>query len=274
MDPLLHNRDAGAAQQRRGKWFVVGSALFVLLAWGQGCSSDPSSFGDEEVYDDFDAAVEEPDAEEADVMPLDAGIDVGPDVQMTDAGGCPVLAFPSGVSIQTIPDATMTAVYQSIADNKNYPLPQCFIDTDNMIDLQTGNKLTVDSNASMNFTFREFVGTSLGYTRKVLLSPTLVMKIQKFRENLGRGVRISSGYRSPQHQRAVCRGICGKDACPGLCAARSRHSWGDAVDIGELPTKTHSDAACAANVNYVYLEGDHTHIDLNPEHKICTVDIL
>jgi hypothetical protein len=40
------------------------------------------------------------------------------------------------------------------------------------------------------------------------------------------------------------------------------------------PTKVYSDAACRALFNYVFREGDHLHVDLNPAHAICTVDIL
>jgi hypothetical protein len=68
--------------------------------------------------------------------------------------------------------------------------------------------------------------------------------------------------------------LCGQDSCPGTCAERSRHSWGDAADVGVYPTQAQADAACKAQFNYVYLEGNHLHLDLNPEHAICTVNIL
>jgi uncharacterized protein YcbK (DUF882 family) len=85
---------------------------------------------------------------------------------------------------------------------------------------------------------------------------------------------VTSGYRSPAHQRATCQDLCGRDSCSGTCAARSRHSWGDAVDLGVYPTKTQANAACTAKFNYIYLEGNHLHLDLNPTHAICTEDIL
>ena len=108
----------------------------------------------------------------------------------------------------------------------------------------------------------------------MLLSSELVAKLDAYREALGESVGLTSGYRSPAHQRAVCRGLCGADSCPGTCAARSRHSWGDAADHGVPPSSHYADAACSAKFNFVFREGDHMHLDLDPEHPICTVSIL
>lgn len=188
--------------------------------------------------------------------------------------GCQPLTFPSGVTFATKPDEALTAEYVSIAQEPNYPLPKCFIDTDDLVDPKTSQSYDVDVDVGKYFTMRELVGTSLKYTKRVLLSPTLVEKLDRYREALAQSVALTSGYRSPAHQRAVCQSICGKDVCPGICAERSRHSWGDAADHGVTPTKKYSDAGCVADFNYVYREGNHMHLDLNPQHTICTVDVL
>lgn len=189
-------------------------------------------------------------------------------------GGCPVLAFPSGIQIRTKEDAKMTAEYASISDEGSYPLPKCFIDVDDLYDPAAGTTYDVSVMVGKHFALSELVGTELPYSHKVLVSPTLVQKLDAYRDALGEAVDLSSGYRSPEHQRAVCQSLCGHDSCSGTCAARSRHSWGDAADHGVTPTKKYSDAGCKARFNYVYREGNHVHLDLNPDHAICTVDIL
>jgi hypothetical protein len=202
-------------------------------------------------------------------QPNDAG-------QKPDAkpAGCEVLTFPSGVSFRTRTDAAMSKTYESISDKGDYPQPKCFIDVDDLSDPKTGTKYSLNVKVSEYFTLEEFVGTGLSYSRLVLLDPDLVAKVDDLRKNLNRSVALSSGYRSPAHQRATCRSICGKDFCPGVCAERSRHSWGDAADFPEVPTKALGDTACKSKFNYVYRERDHLHVDLNPAHPICTIDVL
>jgi hypothetical protein len=198
-----------------------------------------------------------------------------------------------------VPDVALTKTYASISDNKSYPKPLCFIDTAALVDPVAKKTYDTSAQVSPHFQLKELVQTELSYSKRVLLSPTLIAKLEAFRAALGgESVNISSGYRSPAHQRAVCQSICGKDSCPGLCAARSghesfpqmdwqtarwcaglcaarsRHSWGDAADIGVVPTNRYGDAGCAAKFNFVYQEGNHLHLDLNPEHPICTKQIL
>ncbi len=235
-----------------------------------GCSSDPPANGEAtgNFADDQGSGGVVEDAgpgQAADNRPLPV---TGSD------GGCPVLTFPSGVSIRTKEDAKMTAEYADISDDGSYPLPTCFIDTDDLYDPTTGDTNTVDVMVGKHFALSELVGTELAYGHKVLVSPMLVEKLDAYRDNLGDAVDLSSGYRSPAHQRAVCQSMCGADSCPGTCAARSRHSWGDAADHAVFPSSRYADAGCAARFNYVFREGDHMHLDLNPDHQICTVDIL
>jgi hypothetical protein len=264
-----------------------GAAIaFVLLAGGVGCSSSD----DEASIPPVAAATTDGGpSSESPFTPgnpsggerpgQNPGADGGPaavDAAHPDAnvGNCKPLTFPSGVTLRTKPDSKMTDEYQDIAAPPDYPLPECFIDTNDLDDPYTGAAQTIDVMVGKHFSLKELVGTELSYGALVLLSPTLVAKLDAYREALAESVSLTSGYRSPAHQRAVCQDLCGADSCPGTCAKRSRHSWGDAADHGVTPTKKYSDAGCAAQFNYVYREGNHVHLDLNPAHAICTVDIL
>ena len=46
------------------------------------------------------------------------------------------------------------------------------------------------------------------------------------------------------------------------------------VNHGVPPSQHYADAACSAKFNFVFREGNHMHLDLDPEHVICTVSIL
>jgi hypothetical protein len=201
--------------------------------------------------------------------------DAGTPPVVTPAG-CPILTYPSGVSLQTRTDAALTNSYDGLTDEDDYPTPTCFVDTDNLVDAKNGKKYDLNVKLSEHFTLAEYVGRGLAYSHRILLSPELVTKVELFRMKIGRSIAISSGYRSPGHQRSVCRSLsnCGRDFCPGICAKRSRHSWGDAVDFPENPTVYLGESACAAKFNFVFREGDHLHSDLNPAHEICTREAL
>ncbi len=263
--------------------FNAGCAAIILA----GCSSeaDPSRPGDTPPTPAADAAAP---PEGAPSLPTKGPCTTSNDCASEDycdltkdrcvaapnGAGCPVNSYPSGVSIQTFPDATATAEYDAISDIGSYPKPMCFLNLDRLYDPSARIMHPLSVKLAPHFALDELVGTELPYSHAALVSPTLVSKLEAFRTNWGKAVSLTSGYRSPTHQRAVCRDICGQDSCPQTCAARSRHSWGDAVDVGVYPTQAHADAACKALFNFVYLEGNHLHLDLNPEHTICTVNIL
>lgn len=269
--------------------------LLAPLATGCG-SNDGGELGGNPAASLYsaDAGVADP-GSDVTPLPSPAGDDAGADASLAhdaatghdgatppdaahDSGhpgnGCPIIAYPSGVHIQTKPNAARTAEYTSIADNGDYPLPKCFLDTDDLFDPVASTTYDLDVMVGKHFTLRELVGTELPYGHLMLLSEVLVAKLDGYREALAASVALTSGFRSPSHQRAVCRGLCGQDVCPGTCAERSRHSWGDAADHGVPPSQHYADAACTAQFNYVFREGDHMHLDLNPAHKICTVQIL
>jgi len=150
-------------------------------------------------------------------------------------GACPTLDFPS-VSLRTVPAPdSLLAEYASLSDTSCNPMPRCFIDTDNIIDAHTGERLDTSVHLSSNLTLSDFVHTELeSWGPYVLVAPSIVEVVQAIRSRSGRALAIVSGYRSPAHQREVCRSMCGADSCPG-CERVTRHEWGDAVDLEIAP---------------------------------------
>jgi hypothetical protein len=197
----------------------------------------------------------------------DGGHDAGP------PNGCPVLAFPSGAKIQTVKDAATTASYANhLASGQT--APECFLDTTNLVNPDTGQVYDLTVPVATHFQLTELVGTevSQGYGHHVLMTPSAVEALEKFREAVGVAVSVNSGFRSPLHQEAVCKGLCGNPlGCPGTCANNSRHMWGDAFDLPlEFYTAHDEDLACTAGFKYAYLEsGTHLHVDQNPAYPTC-----
>jgi hypothetical protein len=193
---------------------------------------------------------------------------------------CVPVTFPSGVSIATKRDAVLGSAYMAFATD-DCPAPSCFISLD---DLRTpdGQTLTPDVKLSEHFTLRELVQTEIDakITSSMLLDPGFVEKLEAMRKSAAKGVTITSGFRSPLHQEAVCKSICGCASCVSdggggnrcgttgtvTCARNSRHMWGTAADLG----LEFSAAATGAGFPFVFQEfggsGPHLHIDLKDCH--------
>jgi hypothetical protein len=205
------------------------------------------------------------------------GADAAPDA-MHDAAPkppnpCPVLTFPSGVKIQTFKDAATTASYAKHLVS-GQTAPDCFLDTTNLEDADTGKVYDLSVQVATHFQLSELVGTEVseGYGHHVLMAPAAVTVLEKFRDSVGVAVSVNSGFRSPLHQEAVCKGLCGNPlGCPGTCANNSRHMWGDAFDLPlEFYTATDETIACSSGFKFAYLEsGTHLHIDQNPAYATC-----
>jgi hypothetical protein len=121
---------------------------------------------------------------------------------------------------------------------------------------------------SPHFQLSEFVDSELPYSHKVLVSPALIAHLETYRAAAGgKAVRITSGFRSPQHQRTVCQGICGMDCCSGganPCACRSRHEWGDAADVASDTPADLYPYAEMSGFGFCLAEVGHLHVDMNP----------
>jgi hypothetical protein len=177
------------------------------------------------------------------------------------------------VKIQTFKDAATTASYANHL-GAGETAPTCFLDADNLLDPDTGTKQPLTVMVAAHFQLEELVGTEIaqGYGHFVLMAPSAVTSLEKFREEVGVAVSVNSGFRSPKHQEAVCKGLCGNPlGCPGTCANNSRHMFGDAFDLPlEFYTAQDETRACDAGFKFAYLEsGTHLHVDQNPEYQTC-----
>lgn len=191
--------------------------------------------------------------------------------------GCEPLTFLSGVTIATRPDPSLTALYEALGVQA-CTLPKCFID---VTDLKSpdGTPLTLDVKLAPHFTLYELVGTDVdpngtgapdpsnAYSLRVLVSPDLVAHLEQLRVLYGAAVYITSGYRSPQHQKELCNQICGADQCTDgsgqvTCAKNSRHMWGAAADMD----LKYEQSAIDAGFPFVFHEGGgtapHLHVDM------------
>ncbi len=189
--------------------------------------------------------------------------------------GCPALQFPSGVKIQTVADAVLEAAYKNHLD-AGQTEPKCFIDVDHLVDPDSGASLSYSSvRLSDHFLLRELVGTevSQGYSRRVLLEPSAVQALESFRTTVGIPFSPTSGYRSPLHQEATCKSLCGQAWCAGTCARYSRHMWGDAFDLPlTFYSYAYAQKACDAGFSYAFNESHtHLHVDMSPRSSSCVI---
>ncbi|MFO0761392.1 MAG: GH25 family lysozyme [Byssovorax sp.] len=186
---------------------------------------------------------------------------------------CPVLAFPSGIHVQTVKDAATTKSYENHL-GAGQEVPTCFLDVDNLHDPVANTTYDIGVKVAAHFQLVELVGTEIdqGYGHFVLMRPEAVASLEAFRVATGGPVSVVSGFRSPKHQEDVCNDLCGNPlGCPGTCANNSRHMWGDAFDLPlNFYSQYYSDLACEAGFKFVYLEsGTHLHVDQNPAYASC-----
>jgi hypothetical protein len=190
---------------------------------------------------------------------------------------CPALVFPSGVKIQTVRDAVLEAAYANHTEPGTSP-PKCFLDVDDLRDPDTGAKLDyLHVRVADHFLLQELVGTevSQGWGRRVLLDPAAVSALEEFRKSAGVPFSPTSGYRSPMHQEATCRSICGAAWCPGTCAQYSRHMHGDAFDLPiQFYSYAYAKLACDSGFKFAFDESHtHLHVDMNPKYATCQIQM-
>jgi lysozyme len=190
-----------------------------------------------------------------------------------DPNACPVLAFPSGIHIQTVKNDAMTKSYQGHLE-AGQAAPTCFLDVANLHDPVAKQTYSISVKVAPHFQLDELVGTEVyqGYGNFVLLRPEAVDALEGFRVASGGPVSVISGFRGPKHQEDVCEELCGNPyGCPGTCANNSRHMWGDAFDLPlDFYSNDYTDLACEEGFKFTYLEsGTHLHVDQNPAYAGC-----
>lgn len=89
-------------------------------------------------------------------------------------------------------------------------------------------------NLTNNFTLAEFASKDGRRTPAVVIANLRILaaNLQVLRDNLGRSIRINSGYRSPEHNKAIGG------------ASESQHVLGTAADIvvdGLTPRQVHTE---------------------------------
>lgn len=195
-------------------------------------------------------------------------------------GGCPSISYPSGVVLQTKPDAALAAEYTKLGVS-SCTLPKCFLDT---LDLQSpdGTKHDVHVMLAPHFSLYEMVRSEVdpsstggvdkanAYSTSVLVDPVAMDYLEKLRTAYGGPVNITSGFRSPMHQHAVCQSICGQNQCTDAsgtvtCAKNSRHMWGAAADMSLM----YEAAANAAGFPFVFHENGGTAPHLHVDTQSC-----
>jgi hypothetical protein len=229
-----------------------------------------------------DGALDDTGAHDAGVHTADGASEAASDAAKGDASasGCPVLTYESGLTLRTVEDPTLTAAYVALGVT-GCAAPKCFIDVEHLV-AADGSAETVHSFVSAHFELYELIATEVdpngtgnvdaanAYSTKVLVDPSLVSHLEALRVDYGAAVNLTSGFRSPAHQRAVCESVCGAPSCTDAsgtvtCAANSRHMWGAAADMG-LEYET---AANAAGFPFVFHEGGGTAPHLHVDMRAC-----
>ena len=186
---------------------------------------------------------------------------------------CPPVHYPNA-TIQSVPDAAMTALYDTIASGTCFPSPRCFLDLNHLVDPTDGHALDVHVMVSPHFELNEFVATEIagGYTHFALVEPALVAHLEALRAaEGGNSLSLASGFRSPQHQAATCRSICpgGASCCPSAahpCGCRSEHEWGRAADLSIAASEYTAYGNDSRSVHFpdCLLEAGSFHVDVSP----------
>ncbi|HHV41964.1 MAG TPA: DUF882 domain-containing protein [Clostridiaceae bacterium] len=121
--------------------------------------------------------------------------------------------------------------------------------------IQTLGKGINDVNLAPNFKLREFECKHCG---TVKIDPELVRRLQVMRDEIGKPIIINSGYRCPEHNRAVGG------------AAGSQHLYGTAADI-VCPGASIQQVRQAAEKHFknggIGRYNTYTHVDTGPKRR-------
>ena len=123
-----------------------------------------------------------------------SGGDEGEDDNQDDVG-CPVLTYPSGVKLQTKKDSALAASYGAAG-------PSCFLDVDDLRDPVNNVRYATNVRLAKNFRLAELAGSGLASSRRVVIDPDFVARLQALRDLVG-PLTIESGYLTPKQAGGV-----------------------------------------------------------------------
>jgi hypothetical protein len=251
----------------------TGNSPDYELSGGRGGATDPGADPSPSPGGDHPGSLTKSDAGAADAL-VDAHADAAGDAP-PDAppAACPVLTFPSGIKLKTFKDSTMSATYKGHLGQTD-TAPECFIDTDNLVDPETSATYDLSVNVATHFELKELVGTEVsgGYGHLVLVSPEAVAALENLRDAIGGPLVIVDGFRSPKHQEDVCDVMCGNPlGCTDTCGNNSRHIFGDGFDLPlALHDATDEQRVCNAGFKSMSVEDSaRLHVDQNPTVASC-----
>ncbi len=147
---------------------------------------------------------------------VDVGQPVSP--QSSDPPYSERVVFPSGLRLTLVQDGGLAATYPAPGGNpfggarqKHYARVLYFIDLP---------RVSLSGQVTPNFRLSEYVASARqrGAIR-AYVDPQVANHVQQIRSGLGRALTLNSGFRTPEHNRAVGG------------ATYSRHIYGDGVDI-------------------------------------------
>ena len=115
-------------------------------------------------------------------------------------------------------------------------------------------RIVNDINIGTCFKLRNFASPD---TDEVVIFPKLLIALESLREIVGPGLFITSGYRTPEHNKAVGG------------APKSYHLQGMAVDVIYPRIKLDKLAQAAKKVGFtgIIVHKGHVHLDIRPKEK-------
>ena len=104
--------------------------------------------------------------------------------------GCPLLTYPSGVRLQTKKDSALTASYGEGG-------PLCFLDINDLRDPSNNVRYATNVRLAPSFRLAELAASGLSSSRRVVIDPAFVGRLQALRDRLG-PVTVESGFLTPK----------------------------------------------------------------------------
>lgn len=180
-------------------------------------------------------------------------------------GGCPSVAFVSGMTAQSIPAEAMTEAYEIILSPHGLAaedLPVCFLDPAQLVDPSTDGVWSANSKVSPNFAFSELVDNEPG-ARQVLVDPSLVQTLQSMRTSVGAAITVVDAYRSPERHVEEC------DACEATLPMTLGRG---AIVRSSAGSQKLLNAAKSAGASTCWAAGSEVYIDVEAAGLGCPIE--